>query len=130
MREDLVLEKRDIKKSRPFCWQDKRIIRFLRKKYTNKKLTTAIAIYSALSELSSNSGKFEGYFVVSYGKIGEMVGKSGSTAKRYCNEFIQLQILQKKLSENGKFNNSNNWRLLQFLPMRHLSGHNKDQVKS
>lgn len=125
-----MLEKRDIRNSTPFCWQDKRIIRFLRTKYFNKRLTTAIAIYLILSELSSNSSKFGGYFIVSYGKIGEMVGKSSSTAKRYCNEFIQLEILQKKPSEDGKFNNANKWSLLRFSPMTHLSGYNKNQART
>ncbi|RJO58948.1 hypothetical protein C4546_05100 [Candidatus Parcubacteria bacterium] len=99
-------------------------MRFLRKHYSGKKRTTAIAIYVTLSEMASNANSetFKSY----YSQIGEMAGKSSSTIKRYCNDFIKLTILEKKNHKKGKHNLANQWSLLAYSPMRLQSGRNND----
>jgi len=116
---------RNIKKHKPFCWQDKEIIRFIRKQYSGKKRTTAQAVYLVLSEIESNYGKKHG-FPAYYIQIGDMCGKSSSTAKRYCDEFIKFGILQKENCKRGKQNIANKWLLLECSSLRLWSGYNPD----
>ncbi len=115
---------RNIAHKVPKCWQDKRIIRFLREHYFDKKRTTAIAIYLTLTETASNSNSetFKAY----YNQIGAMIGKSSSTIKRYCNDFIQLKILEKTNHKRGNHNLANQWSLLAYSPMKLRSGRNND----
>lgn len=122
-----MLELRNIKHKVPKCWQDKRIMRFIREKYTGKKRTTAIAIYVVHTEIASNcnSEKYLAY----YSQIGDLAGKSASTVKRYSNEFIKFKILAKNNRFKGKLNLANEWSLLAYSPMELRSGYNPDHTR-
>jgi hypothetical protein len=85
-------------------------MKIIREYYSTKKRTTAIAIYQSLTELSSNQGKDS--FSAYNSQIAEYSGKSVSTVKNYCNKFIWLGILKKKLRKHGKINLSSEWTLL------------------
>jgi len=78
--------------------------------FSNQRLTTARAIYQSLTELASNQGSdvFRAY----YAQIAEKSGKSPSTVKAYCREFVKMKILARKCKRKGKTNLANQWRLL------------------
>lgn len=102
---------RSIKSSRRWCWQDKDILDFIRENFNGQRLTTALALYISLAELASNasSDQFPAYYV----QLASLAGKSLSTVRNYCNEFVKLGILAKenrKLDE--KTNLANHWSLL------------------
>jgi len=102
---------RSIKSSRRWCWQDKDILDLIRENFNGQRLTTALALYISLTELGSNasSDQFPAYYV----QLANLVGKSLSTVRNYCNEFVKLGILAKenrKLDE--KTNLANQWSLL------------------
>lgn len=118
---------RDFREHKPFSWQEKNVLRFLRNKYKGKKLTTSIAIYTVLTEIDSDSGKNDG-FLAYYSQIAQKCGKSPSTAKRYCNEFISFYILHKKNIKKGNQNLANKWALLQFSQMKSLSGYDNNHT--
>lgn len=122
-----IYEQRELKKGTAFCWQDKKILKFLRKKaYKGQRLTTAIAIYVSLTEIASNNNeKKNDGFPAYYSQIGEKVGKSSSTAKRYCNDFIKFGILSKRNKKKGKINLANIW-ILRYWSIKIYCGHNSD----
>lgn len=102
---------RSIKKSRRWCWQDKDTTELIRTSFKGQRLTTALAIYLSLTELASNQGSDE--FPAYYSQIAKLSGKSISTAKFYCSEFIKLGILAKENRKvDNKTNLSNQWSLL------------------
>lgn len=102
---------RNIKQSRRWGWYDKDITDLLRENFSGQRLTTALAIYLSLTELASNQGFDE--FPAYYSQIAKFSGKSISTAKFYCSEFIKLAILAKENRKiDNKTNLSNQWSLL------------------
>lgn len=102
---------RNIKQSRRWGWYDKDITALLRENFSGQRLTTALAIYLSLTELASNQGFDE--FPAYYSQIAKFSGKSISTAKFYCSEFIKLGILAKENRKiDNKTNLSNQWSLL------------------
>ncbi len=102
---------RSIKQSRRWCWQDKDTIELIRKNFKGQRLTTALAIYLTLTELASNQGTDE--FSAYYSQITTFSGKSFSTVRNYCSEFIKLGITDKKNKKvNDKTNLANQWSLL------------------
>lgn len=116
---------RDFKKKQPKSWQDKRVTRYIRRCYTfnqegkNKRLKTALAIYLVLTELESNKESNE--FQATYKTMAKMAGVSYSTARRYCDEFIKIKVLQKEVIKKGKANQANKWGLLEYSPMNFTS---------
>lgn len=102
---------RNIKQSRRWGWYDKDIIDFLRENFSGQRLTTALATYLSLTELASNNGSDE--FTAYYSQIAKLAGKSVSTVKSYCSQFIKLGILAKENRKaDEKTNLSNKWSLL------------------
>jgi hypothetical protein len=102
---------RSIKTAEGWCWQEKRITRYIRENLLGKRLTTALAIYQVLTELASNQNTEE--FYAYYSQIAKLSGKSTSTIKIYCKEFIKLEILSKENRRvDDKTNLSNKWSLL------------------
>lgn len=102
---------RNIKQSRRWGWYDKDITDSLRANFSGQRLTTALATYLSLTELASNNGSDE--FTAYYSQIAKLAGKSVSTVKSYCSQFIKLCILEKKNRKvDNKTNLSNKWSLL------------------
>ncbi|MFC1630205.1 hypothetical protein ACFL06_01560 [Patescibacteria group bacterium] len=102
----------------PFCWQDVRIMTFIRNNYEGKKLTTAKAIYQTYTELASIAGRGKGrhtnQFPAYYETIACWSGKSVSTIKRYAKDFRKFEILDWKTQKKGKMNLANLWILLAY----------------
>lgn len=102
---------RSIKQSRRWCWQDKDTLELIRDNFNGHRVTTALAIYLSLTELASNQGSDE--LQAYYSQIAKLSGKSTSTAKFYCNQFIKIGILTKENRKvDDKTNLSNKWSLL------------------
>ena len=104
-------------KHTPFAWQDMRTMRFLREQFTEKKRTTAVAMYQAFSECASEHGlKIRAHtatFPAALKRIGAKAGKSTSTVKRYMQEFKTLRVLSWETRKHGKVNRANLWTLLE-----------------
>ena len=104
-------EVRSISTASAWCWQDKAVMRIIRENFSGKKLTTAVAIYQSFTELASNNecDIFNAY----YSQISKLAGKSVSTIKIYCKDFIRLRLIEKKNRKlDGRTNLSNEWILL------------------
>ncbi|MBI2415643.1 MAG: hypothetical protein HYV33_03215 [Candidatus Kerfeldbacteria bacterium] len=127
-------EIRNTENGKPFCWQSKPILRLIRETYTRKRLCTAIAIYTVLTELSSNQNT-QAYCQAYYIDIANHMGKSSSTAKRYLNEFVIMGIVRKQhryQKNNPKMLARTKWFLLS-LPVQHktpTSVHNNNKPPS
>lgn len=99
----------------PFAWQDMRIMKVIREAYQGEKLTTAIAVYQALTDLASNEGRhqrkhvsiFPAYILT----IAKKSGKSESTIKRYTKDFRELGILSWEKRRRGKEYLASMWKL-------------------
>lgn len=102
----------------PFAWQDARVMKIIREFYKGKKLTTAIAIYQTFTNLASGAGRKQRRHIREFQAplriIAEQSGKSVSTARRYIKEFGQLIILAWEYRKNGKMNQHNIWKLLDY----------------
>jgi len=102
---------RNIKRTKAWCWQDKKVMRCIREKYSLKRKTTAIAIYESMTELASNNGT--DCFAAYLSEIADLASKSISTVKRYTNEFIRFGLVKKENRKIGTGKNlSNRWSLL------------------
>ena len=105
-------------RSIPFTWQETRIFQKLRKHYNGQKLTTAIALYTTMTELASIEGKGQGRhlncFKAYRQTIADRCGKSVSTIKRYLKEFKKLKIISWENRCKGDMNLSNKWMLLAY----------------
>ena len=92
-------------------------MRFLREQFTEKKRTTAVAMYQAFSECASEHGlKIRAHtatFPAALKRIGAKAGKSTSTVKRYMQEFKTLRVLSWETRKHGKVNWSNMWTLIE-----------------
>ncbi len=79
---------RDIRQA-PFCWQAKSALQRLRRHYSGERLkqrATAIAIYTALTEIASNQhsqDRVEAFVA----QIVNLTGTSEATVKRYLRDF-------------------------------------------
>lgn len=108
-------QSRDIRKS-PFAWQDMRSTRLVRESFSDKKRTTAIAIYQAFTECASEVGRVKGRHVSTFAaplvRIAAKSGKSVSTVKRYAGTFRTLGLLSWEIRRQGKTNLPNLWTLL------------------
>jgi len=110
-------EIRSLAKKPPFAWQDKQILRHLRKCYPldnnglNKKLRTAQSIYLSICELASNCANNK--FQATNHTIAKCSGVSTSTARRYLDDFIKLKILRKEYVKKDKANQANFWIILE-----------------
>jgi len=102
----------------PFTWQETKMLRKIREHYQGEKRTTALAIYTVMTEFASLAGKGQGKHVncfKAYLKtIADRCGKSESTVKRYFKEFKILEILSWKNHRAGLMNLSNEWLLLAY----------------
>lgn len=131
MQEDRNFKNKGIPKS----WQDKRILRYLRKFYQGKKRRTAFTIYLILTELASDKNQLS-TFMAAQETIAKMSGASYSTVRRYLNDFVKIKILSKKHIKNGKHNYANKWALLEYAPMTMAAAkvtppiHNNEQTQS
>jgi len=102
----------------PFTWQETRMFQKLRKHYNRQKLTTAIALYTTMTELASIEGKGQGRhlncFKAYLKTIADRCGKSVSTVKRYLKEFRKFKIISWENRRKEITNLSNKWMLLAY----------------
>jgi hypothetical protein len=94
----------------PWCWQEKPILKFIRKSFKAKEIATAIAIYTTLTEIASNKQKDD--FNVTRADIGKMVGRSADSIDRYLNRFEELEIINKEVVVYDNWNRGLNIQLL------------------
>lgn len=119
-------EIRDFKKRTAKSWQEKNVLRHIRKCYPKKRILVAIGIYTILTEVSSNCNSER--FQASQKTFAEMAGVSYSTIRRYLNEFITLKILKKEYRKKGEAYQANIWTLLEALPMTFTSVQDSEQT--
>lgn len=119
------------KKGLPKSWQDKRVLRHIRKCYTlavdgkNRRLKTALVIYLVLTEIASNIKS--DVFQTTFNTIALNAGLSNSTVRRYTQEFIKISVISKENIKQGKANQANRWSLLEYSPMVFASAQNDKQ---
>ncbi|MBI5804186.1 hypothetical protein HY450_02995 [Candidatus Pacearchaeota archaeon] len=111
----------------PKCWQDKRVLRYMRSYYENTgtrkvKIRTALVTYLALTEISSN--KMSDIFQATRKTLAKHAVVSVSTIRRYTDEFITMGILKKENIKDGKTNKANRWCLIAFNEFIHISVRN------
>lgn len=94
----------------PWCWQEKPILKFIRKSFKTKEIATAISIYVVLTEIASNKQKND--YNVTRADIGKMVGRSADSIDRYLNRFEELEIINKEVVVYDNWNRGLNIQLL------------------
>ena len=94
----------------PWCWQEKPILKFIRKSFKTKEIATAISIYVVLTEIASNRQKDS--YNVTRADIGKMVGRSADSIDRYLNRFEELEIINKEVVVYDNWNRGLNIQLL------------------
>ncbi|NNM83753.1 hypothetical protein HKL94_00850 [Candidatus Parcubacteria bacterium] len=127
-----------------FSWQDRRVKKLIRERYTGHALTTALAVYDTFTDIASLRGaqaqEETATFSAPRDEIAAWCGKSVSTIMRYARDFMRMNILYRQCRKRGKENSYNLWVLLPY-PVQHLehtpvhnSGsaqavHNSERVK-
>ena len=84
----------------------------LRSTFDGKRLTTALAVYGALTQLSSEA-RSPGEFRASRERVAEYAGVSDRTVDLYCREFERIRLLNVVRPRGGRHHPVNLWRLLQ-----------------
>ena len=109
----------------PFEWQEIKAMELIRNSFGNKKRDKAVVIYVALTECASEEGKKlrrqTASFIASLPRIAKKARCSVSTIKRYAQDFKKIGLLIWQCRRRGKFNVSNNWKLL-CCPAQHGEG--------
>ncbi|MBK8477563.1 MAG: hypothetical protein IPL39_15055 [Opitutaceae bacterium] len=79
-------------KDGPFCWQSKPALRLLRDAHdATNDVTTALAVYVALTECASNEGKET--FTAAHAWIARLSGVSPTTIKRHLKTFTEVGLI-------------------------------------
>jgi len=85
-------EPRNLKTSGPWCWQSKGALRLLRDAHdATNDVTTALAVYVALTECASNEGKDT--FTAAHAWIARLSGVSPTTIKRHLKTFAEIGLI-------------------------------------
>jgi hypothetical protein len=79
----------------PWCWQEKPILKYIRKSFEKGEIATATAIYVALTEIASN--RQSDSFNTKRATIAEMVGRSANSVDRYLGRFEELELINKEV---------------------------------
>ena len=117
-----------------FAWQQIKMLQKIRDNYQGEKLTTALAIYTVMTELASLEGrgqhKHVNRFKAYYTTIADRSGKSRSTVKRYLAEFKAANIISWENKRSGITNLANVWILLAYsqVTSEPTSVHNDEPV--
>lgn len=102
--------------NRPFSWQDKGVIRYLRDKLAPElgmpkdHLRILLCIYTSLTEIDSNQMN-KGIVCASYKYIARLAATSVSTARRYTAELVDLGLIIKRNTGSGKVRWASEWVL-------------------
>lgn len=79
-------------KNGPFCWQSKGALRLLRDAHdATNDVTTALAVYVALTECASNEGSET--FTAAHAWIARLSGVSPTTIKRHLKTFAEVGLI-------------------------------------
>ena len=111
-----------------------RSMRLVRESFSDKRRTTAIAVYQALTECASEEGRRKRRSVATFpaplARLAAKAGKSVNTIKRYVEIFRTLGLITWETRRQGKMNIANLWTLL--APSAHNGGgtspHNNELV--
>ena len=89
-------------RKQPFCWQEKNVLRLLKRKYSKRKILSRRSVYLALTEIESDFGKS---FIKNYTKtIATYAGIDRHLASQILKEFEKLGIVKMTiLRKSGKF---------------------------
>lgn len=90
-------------RKQPFAWQEKNVLRLLKKKYKKRAIVSRRSVYLALTEIESDFGRD---FIRNYTKtIATYAGINRHLASQILKEFEKLGILKMKMLRNkeGKF---------------------------
>lgn len=94
----------------PWCWQEKPILKYIRKSFEKGEIATATAIYVALTEIASN--RQTDAFNTKRATVAEMVGRSANSVDRYLSRFQELGLLEKEVVVYDNWNRGVRIRLL------------------
>ena len=85
-------EPRNLKTSGPWCWQSKGALRLLRDAHdATNDVTTALAVYVALTECASNEGKDT--FTAAHAWINRLSGVSVRTIQKHLKTFAEIGLI-------------------------------------
>lgn len=77
-----------------FCWQEKAVLRDIRKSFKTSEIVTAMAVYTALTEVASNKTSDE--FEIKRLTLSKMLGRSESSIDYYLSKMVKMGIIKKK----------------------------------
>lgn len=84
----------------PFCWQEKKIFRFLKTKYEKKTLASRRSVYLALTEIDSDFGC---NFIKNYTKtVSTYAGISRALTSKILKEFKTIGLIQLTILRDSK----------------------------
>jgi AraC-like DNA-binding protein len=85
-------ETRNLKTSGPWCWQSKAALRLVRDAHdATNDVTTALAVYVALTECASNEGKET--FTAAHAWINRLSGVSVRTIQKHLKTFAEIGLI-------------------------------------
>ncbi len=86
-------------RKQPFCWQEKEVLRLLKKEYNKRTLPRRRSVYLALTEIESDFGK---EFIKNYTKtIATYAGINRHLASKILKEFEKLGIIKIEILRDG-----------------------------
>lgn len=112
-------------KDGPFCWQNKAARRLIRSKIPTNKISSALCVYDALTEISSNkeSDKFD----ATQGYIGLHGGVSAKTVQRINPDLERIGLVAIKPNSVGGRNAECTYTLLSLGHNVRTPGHGRKQ---
>jgi hypothetical protein len=81
----------------PFCWQAKKALRYIRREFPTGEVTTALALYTVLTEHASDHGRGTGEGVFAQRQdLARMLGRSTDVLDRYLARFEALALVERE----------------------------------
>jgi hypothetical protein len=109
----------------PFCWQSKAARRLIRQKLPTSKISSALGVYDALTEISSDNQSDT--FDAAQNYIGLYAGVSGKTVQRISPDLEQLGLVAIKSNYIGGRNAECTYTLLPLGHNVRTPGHGRKQ---